>query len=181
MMLGMIAKRCRILVVEDHKPTAETLSRMLRRRGYDVSLAQSFVEALEAGRRHYYDILLSDLGLPDGDGWELLPELHAVQPMMKAIAVSGRGSDEDIRRSIAAGYYLHLTKPVSFAELDAAILSLLPEFEVHLTELSHEELATKAYHVREESERLREACKTYRDRKATVYVNPASRLARASR
>jgi DNA-binding response OmpR family regulator len=165
----MIAKRCRVLVVEDHKATAETLSRMLRRRGYDVALAQSFAEALEAGRRHYYDILLSDLGLPDGDGWHLLGELHALQPMMKAIAVSGRGSNEDIRRSIAAGYYLHLTKPVSFAELDAAILSLMPEYEVQLTELSHEELETKAYQLREESERLREASKSFRG-KATVLV-----------
>lgn len=178
MMRAMISKRCRVLVVEDHKPTAETLFRMLGRRGYEVALAQSYVEAREAGRRHYYDILLSDLGLPDGDGWALLVELHHLQPMMKAIAVSGRGSDEDVRRSVVAGYYLHLTKPVSFAELDAAILSLMPEYEVQLNDLPSGARAAKAFQDRDESERWTDDREKQR-RPTTVYSANKRKLARA--
>ncbi len=113
-------KPLRILLVEDHADTAEILKRMLVRRGHEVVIAGNVAVAVEKGNAERFDLLLSDIGLPDGTGSELLEKLRPTC-MMPAIALSGFGSQQDIQRSLAAGFLLHLTKPVNFHTLHEAI------------------------------------------------------------
>lgn len=111
----------RVLLVEDHGPTRAALERMLRRRGHEVVAVGTKADAIAAGQVAEFDLLISDIGLPDGDGTELLPEIRRRHPHMRAIALSGFGMDADLRRSTEVGFALHLVKPVSMAKLDAAI------------------------------------------------------------
>jgi signal transduction histidine kinase len=110
----------RLLVVEDHADTARTLARILKSTGFSVSVAQSVAEAVEAAGREHFDVLLSDIGLPDGSGYDLVRSLSAAGPV-KAIAMSGFGMEEDLRKSREAGFTEHLVKPVNVAELLDAI------------------------------------------------------------
>jgi signal transduction histidine kinase/CheY-like chemotaxis protein len=109
-----------ILLVEDDEATLSVLARLLRARGHRVSAARSIAEAraeAEAGR---FDLIISDLGLPDGSGLDLMRELR-VGLDVPAIALSGFGMDEDIRRALAAGFDAHLTKPIGVPDLESAI------------------------------------------------------------
>lgn len=115
----------RLLIVDDHRDTLSTLSRLLARRGYTVHSATNVAEALEVARAHAFDVLVSDIGLPDGRGTELLAHLareHGSMPA--AIAMSGYGMEEDRQRSRAAGFAVHLTKPIDLAMLEQALARL---------------------------------------------------------
>lgn len=116
-------KNVQILFVEDHEDTARVLGRILRNAGFDVSHAGTMADAraLAAGRR--FDLLISDLGLPDGSGLDLMKALREAQGM-KGIALSGFGTDDDIAASVAAGFSAHLTKPVDWERLRAEIEKL---------------------------------------------------------
>ncbi len=110
-----------ILLVEDHKDTRETMSRLLRRRGHQVTTAGSILEATEAAASlSDLDVLISDLGLPDGTGYDALKAV-AARHQVRSIALSGYGMEEDIRKSLDAGFTLHLTKPVDFSRLEQAL------------------------------------------------------------
>jgi signal transduction histidine kinase len=115
----------RLLVVEDHRDTLETLQQLLKRRGYAVRTAASVEQALAVAEDYEFDMLVSDIGLPDGRGTELLERLEKLSrhPFL-AIAMSGFGTDEDLRSSHEAGFAQHLTKPVEFATLHEAIARL---------------------------------------------------------
>jgi CheY-like chemotaxis protein len=115
----------RILLVEDHADTATVLARLLRRDGHDVNTAATADDALAACDARNVDLLICDIGLPEHDGWELLPrvrERHAVP----AVALTGYGTPADVARSRAAGYDLHLTKPIDLAALRAAVAKFAP-------------------------------------------------------
>lgn len=115
----------RLLVVEDHHDTLATLTRLLTRRGYIVRTAGSIAECLDVSREYEYDVLISDIGLPDGRGTELLVQLNALHGNRPpAIAMSGFGMDEDVECSHAAGFSEHLTKPIEFTALQQAIARL---------------------------------------------------------
>jgi CheY-like chemotaxis protein len=114
----------RILLVEDHVHTRVALERMLVRRGHAVVAAGSKAEARDAALRQTFDLLISDIGLPDGDGYQLIGELRGVQPQLIGIALSGYGMENDVRRSSEAGFSAHLVKPVSVSKLDAAMAAL---------------------------------------------------------
>jgi CheY-like chemotaxis protein len=116
------AKR-RILVVDDHRDTLRSMKLLLRRLGYEVLAAENMAEALRIAEEKQFDILLSDIGLPDGSGLELLRRIRQVQNV-PALALSGYGMDEDLERSRDAGFSDHLTKPVSIDRLKAAIAQL---------------------------------------------------------
>ena len=116
------AKRC-ILVVDDHEDTLLSMKILLTRLGYEVLAAENMADALRIAAEKHFDILLSDIGLPDGSGLELVRRIRAIRDV-PALALSGFGMDEDIERSRDAGFSDHLTKPVSIDRLQAAITQL---------------------------------------------------------
>ena len=113
-------KAVRILFVEDHEDTNRSLTRMLRRRGYEVHPAFDVRSALDIATTNQFDVLVSDIGLPDGSGIDLLKGLRAKCDVF-GIALSGYGMEEDIRRSGEAGFSYHLVKPVDVNKLDSII------------------------------------------------------------
>jgi two-component system, chemotaxis family, CheB/CheR fusion protein len=115
----------RILLVEDHGDTARVMYRLLTAEGHEVHSAANMAGALELAGRHRFDLLLSDLGLPDGSGWELMRELHSRGVRVPAIAVSGYGQDMDLQKSREAGFAAHLTKPVSLTKLAEAMTKVV--------------------------------------------------------
>jgi PAS domain S-box-containing protein len=116
------AAELRILLVEDHEDTADAMAELLREMGHQVTVAHSVAAGLAAAERTggSIDLVLSDLGLPDGTGLDLMTELHG-RYGVKGIALSGYGMEEDVRRSLEAGFDRHLTKPVNLQALQSAI------------------------------------------------------------
>lgn len=113
-------KSMRLLLVEDHEDTNLSLTRMLRRRGYEVHPAFDVRSALELAAATEFDVLVSDIGLPDGSGTELFRTLRA-QRQIFGIALSGYGMEEDICRSRDVGFAHHLVKPVDLNKLDSLL------------------------------------------------------------
>lgn len=111
----------RILLVEDNVNSLRVMARLLGRRGHRVATAESVEAALRvADEQGEFDLLISDLGLPDGTGLDLMRRLRSTGGP-PGIALSGFGMDDDLRRSREAGFVEHLTKPVDFLKLEAAI------------------------------------------------------------
>lgn len=118
--------RTRILLVEDHPLTAETLRRLLVADGFDVRVAGSYREALAAATQLVPDIVVCDIGLPDGrDGTELIRTMRRAHPGLCAIAVSGHTEADHVARSRAAGFVKFLPKPITIDRLTAAIGEVL--------------------------------------------------------
>ena len=113
-------RRLRVFLVENHSDTLKWITRYLEAMGHSVTSAVTMAQALELVPKAAYDVLISDIGLPDGDGWELLRTVHLTNPVY-AIAMSGFGMSADRIRSKAAGYRHHLLKPFVPDELDAAL------------------------------------------------------------
>ena len=97
---------------------------MLERRGYQITLAHSATQAVEKARTQDFDLLISDIGLPDRSGYELMRELGASKGL-RGIALSGFGMEQDVTKARAAGFSEHLTKPINFERLERAIQNLL--------------------------------------------------------
>ncbi len=114
----------RILLVEDHPDTARQIGRLISREGHTVTAANSVGQALKLAAQQTFDLLVSDLGLPDGSGHDLMRQL-ASEHSFAGIALSGYGMEEDVRASLAAGFSLHLTKPIHWPELKKAMDELL--------------------------------------------------------
>ena len=121
---GGAAPPVKVLLVDDHADTNRSLQLLLGRRGYKVQTATSLTEARTLCDLEQFDALICDMNLPDGSGLDLLPQLTVHPPRLGAIIVSGYNTDEDIDRSLAAGYKAHLGKPVEIDKLDAAIKRL---------------------------------------------------------
>src|SRR6266699_683253 len=114
------AKSLRILLVEDHGDTRHTLSRLLTHFGHQVSAADSTRSALEIMASQKFDVVLCDIGLPDGSGYEVIAQAKRKRPV-KGVAITGFGTEEDIRRGKEAGFDFHLVKPVDFHELRSVL------------------------------------------------------------
>lgn len=114
----------RVLVVDDHFDTCTGMKMMLERRGYRVTLAHTADQAVERTRHEDFDLVISDIGLPDRSGYELMQELSATKGL-RGIALSGFGMENDVSRARAAGFSEHLTKPINFDRLEESIQSLL--------------------------------------------------------
>lgn len=110
----------RLLIVEDHRDTAELLSSLLELRGHEVTIASSVQDALRLANESSFDLVVSDVGLPDATGYDLMRQLKAQMPIL-GIAISGWGRPEDIEKSRQAGFAEHLTKPVGLKNLEQAI------------------------------------------------------------
>ena len=109
-----------ILMVDDHEDTSRALKRLLVRMGYEVKLAHTVRHALDVARAHPFDLIISDIGLPDGSGLDLMRQLRAQRPV-RGIALSGFGMEEDVRKSFEAGFREHLIKPVNVQKLQTVI------------------------------------------------------------
>ena len=113
--------RLKVLIVDDDSDTRRILSRLLSKCGHEVVPAASMQAALKFLDDTRFDALISDIGLPDGSGYELLREAKKRQQPLKGIALSGFGAEEDVRRSIEVGFDYHLTKPVNFQALKSLL------------------------------------------------------------
>lgn len=114
----------RILLAEDNEDARRCLAALLESAGYEVLAAADIKTALELGDWHAFDLLIADLGLPDGTGAELLLKLRASAPSLPAIAISGYSLPQDVLNSRAVGFLAHFVKPVEFAELRSVIQPL---------------------------------------------------------
>ncbi len=113
----------RLLLVEDHEDSAEILRRMLTAAGYQVVAVGTVAAGLAAAAKQPFDLVISDLGLPDGSGNELMEKLRKDHGL-SGIALSGYGMEEDLARSRKAGFVNHIIKPVDFSQLSEAITKL---------------------------------------------------------
>jgi CheY-like chemotaxis protein len=116
----------RILLVEDDAPTLLVLRRLLEERQHQVTAATNVESALRAAEGSAFDLVISDLGLPDGSGDELMRELKT-RFGLRGIALSGYGMEGDVRRSLDAGFSEHLTKPLDMNSLETAMTRVLEE------------------------------------------------------
>lgn len=109
--------RLKVLVVDDNDDARFLLTYLIANQGYDVEATSSKEEALRAFARSPADLLVSDIGLPDGTGNELLRELAGRGARPYAIAISGFGTRGDVEATRAAGFRHHLVKPIQFEQL----------------------------------------------------------------
>jgi PAS domain S-box-containing protein len=124
---GVPTLKGRILLIEDHAPTRLALQHLLLRRNYEVVSAGSVEEARDRMSRERVDLVISDIGLPDGNAYDLMAEWHA-RLGLTGIALTGYGMESDIARSHAAGFLIHLTKPLRVQSLDEALAKLAGQF-----------------------------------------------------
>ncbi len=111
----------RILLVEDHGDTARIMHRLLSAEGHEVQIAADIATALNFAMAQPFDLLLSDLGLPDGSGLDLMRAIRAKGLKLAGVALSGYGQPRDMQQSREAGFAVHLVKPVSLPKLQEAI------------------------------------------------------------
>ncbi len=117
-------KAQRLLVVEDHEPTRATLERLLKSRGFVVTAVGTADAALSVASARAFDLVLSDIGLPDSDGFALMKTLRDSHGL-RGIALSGYGMDSDLARGRRAGFVTHLVKPIRADVLSRALDEVL--------------------------------------------------------
>ena len=117
---GKTSKPLRILLVEDHQDTRRTLSRLLTHFGHNVVAAGNVEAAMDIMGSDNIDVVLCDIGVPDGSGYEVAAQARA-KGHIKAVALTGFGTEEDFRRSKEAGFDFHLVKPINFQELQTVL------------------------------------------------------------
>ena len=118
----------RVLFVDDHADTTLVMSKLLSRYGHKVSTAGCAADALELAAKEQFDVIVSDIGLPDATGYELMQQIRSLYSM-KGIAMSGYGLDEDVRKSREAGFSDHVVKPANVDQLEQAIRRIVTKSE----------------------------------------------------
>ena len=103
--------------MEDHGDTARIMKLLLKREGHEVETAADVATALKLTEERSFDLMLSDLGLPDGSGLDLMRTLRARRSTLVGIALSGFGQQKDVEQSREAGFAAHLTKPADYNRL----------------------------------------------------------------
>jgi len=115
----------RVLVVDDEPDARALMGTVLGQCGADVATVPSAAAALEALRRSRYDVLLSDISMPEEDGYQLMRKVRALNPGLPAAAVTAFARSEDRDAALAAGFQLYVAKPVEPAALARAVESLV--------------------------------------------------------
>ena len=110
----------RLLLVEDHADTAKAMARLLKVSGHVVTVADTAQAALQHASSNEFDLVISDIGLPDATGYELMTQLRDTHGL-KGIALTGYGTDEDLQKAKDSGFIDHVLKPINLATLNAAI------------------------------------------------------------
>lgn len=113
-----------VLLVEDHDATRHALSNLLSRRGYKIIAATNVLEARNAAANEKIDLVISDIGLPDGSGNVLMKHLNT-EYGLRGIALTGYGMEEDVEKCLKSGFVTHLIKPVNIRALENALASAL--------------------------------------------------------
>jgi len=119
-----------LLVVEDHEATRTVLDRLLTHSGHRVTTVSTLADALAAFRTTHFDAVISDLGLPDGSGLDLMVQIQTIRPV-PAIALSGYGMEGDLVRTRQAGFFAHLVKPVKIEQLKKLLAQLPAKADLH--------------------------------------------------
>ena len=118
-----------VLIVDDEQDGSALVARILQERGVRTTCASSAQEALGYLQQRSFDVLLSDIGMPEMDGYEFLKRARqlrrADEGHMPAVAITAYARPEDRQRSLLAGYQMHLSKPIEAGELVAGMASLL--------------------------------------------------------
>jgi DNA-binding response OmpR family regulator len=114
-----------ILLVEDHCDTRSSLTRLLRAWGHRVASAESATEAMSVFEQGRYDAILSDIGLPDGNGFDLMRQMRSRGFVGTSVAVTAWTSENDRQAATAAGFDDFIPKPVNVAKLKK-VLSTIP-------------------------------------------------------
>lgn len=110
-----------IFIVENHEDTLQYLGHYLSMVGHTVRSARDMASALDDLKTAPADVLISDIGLPDGDGWELMRRIKETGRVPFGIAMSGYGMRSDKEKSLSAGYRHHLVKPFGPDELEVLL------------------------------------------------------------
>lgn len=116
-----------ILLVEDHEATRSSLARILQKHHHKVVTASSAGEAIAVAEKEHFDVVISDIGLPDGNGYDLFRKIHDKSPVVKGIALSGYGMERDLDQSRNSGFHSHLIKPVKIQALERALEETLAD------------------------------------------------------
>src|SRR5207302_4194959 len=119
-----VSRHWRVLIVDDHYDTCIGMKGMLERRGYTIAIAHTDQEAVEKVCAEEFHLLISDIGLPDRSGYDLMREVR-LNKDLPGIALSGFGTEQDVNQARAAGFSEHLTKPINFERLEKTIQNLL--------------------------------------------------------
>ena len=118
----------KVLVVDDEPDTCELLRSLLSKCGAEVTAASSAEEAFRLFKLEHPDVMVSDIGMPREDGYELMRKVRALPPdkggNVPAVALTAYARAEDRLRALRAGYQMHVSKPVELAELVAIVASL---------------------------------------------------------
>lgn len=112
-----LPRRITVLLVEDHEPTRVTTERLIKARGFEVVVAGTAADAVRQAKAQRIDFLISDVGLPDGNGYDLMEHL-AENFGTYGVAVSGFGTQADKDRALRSGFLRHFTKPFTIECLD---------------------------------------------------------------
>jgi CheY-like chemotaxis protein len=110
-----------ILLVDDHADTLKVMARLLESLGHRVTIAVDLADAKGQAAGRSVDLLICDFGLPDGDAVDVLRHLQITAPGIAAIVLTGSDNEEDVKSCLAAGFTMHLAKPVELSALKAAV------------------------------------------------------------
>jgi two-component system CheB/CheR fusion protein len=121
-----IPPRTSFLIVDDSEDTIRMLEQILKMGGANVNAATNGRDALRLASEHEYDIILSDISMPEMDGFEFLQRLRTIEGRqhVPVVAITGFGRSDDIERARAAGFYSHLTKPLNLDALGEVLAQL---------------------------------------------------------
>jgi PAS domain S-box-containing protein len=114
----------RVLLIEDHEDTARVLEKVLQQMGYEVETCSTVGIACQKLRERKFDVILSDIGLPDGSGIDFIKAAREIC-QTPAVALTGYGMAEDIDRCLQAGFEEHLTKPIDIDRLQKTLSKIL--------------------------------------------------------
>jgi PAS domain S-box-containing protein len=114
----------RVLLIEDHEDTARVLDKNLQQMGHQVETCSTVATACQKLRERKFDVILSDIGLPDGSGIDFIKAAREIC-QTPAVALTGYGMAEDIDRCLQAGFEEHLTKPIDIDRLQKALSKVL--------------------------------------------------------
>src|SRR5262245_18947933 len=131
-----------VLVVEDDPLIRSSLGRALRANGYDVVAVGSLADGVAASGSHAVDVVVCDLGLPDGDGLDLIEQLQATRPGLPVIVLTARSEEADVVAGLASGAVDYVTKPFRLAELLARIAAIVRFAVARPASLAAEEVLT---------------------------------------